>query len=136
MNRITPLIHQREDKALDSEAERWFDWEFSPVAMNSSPAHRRSPLGLFPGQPEPRLYDRVVEILRTRHYSRRTEEAYLHWIRRFLLFHGRAHPRQLAEGDVKSFPTHLAFQENWPRPLRIRPWRRCCSCTSMCWANP
>jgi hypothetical protein len=54
-------------------------------------------LELFPGQPTPRLYDRVVEMLRTRHYSRRTEEACLHWIRRFLLFHTGAHPRELAE---------------------------------------
>ncbi len=80
--------------------------------MHTSPAQRGSPLGLFPGQPEPRLYDGVVEMLRTRHYSRRTEEAYVHWIRRFLLFHGRAHPRQLAEGDVNRFLTHLAVQKN------------------------
>jgi integrase len=57
--------------------------------MNNSPADRRSPLGLFPGEPTPRLYDRVVEVLRTRHYSRRTEQAYIHWIRRFIRFHGR-----------------------------------------------
>jgi site-specific recombinase XerC len=57
--------------------------------MNNSPGDRRSPLGLFPGQPTPRLYDRVVEVLRTRHYSRRTEQAYIHWIRRFIRFHGR-----------------------------------------------
>jgi len=44
--------------------------------MNNSPANRRAPLGMFPGKPTPRLYDRVVEALRTRHYSRRTEEAY------------------------------------------------------------
>ena len=61
--------------------------------MNNSVADRRSPLGLFPAQPAPRLYDRVVEVLRTRHYSRRTEEPYLHWIRRFLLFHSGARPR-------------------------------------------
>ena len=42
--------------------------------MNNSTAYRRSPLGLFPNQPDPRLYDRVVEVLRTKHYSRRTEE--------------------------------------------------------------
>ena len=70
--------------------------------MNNSVADRRSPLGLFPGQPAPRLYDRVVEVLRTRHYSRRTEEGYLHWIRRFLLFHAGAHPRKLAESDVQT----------------------------------
>jgi integron integrase len=51
---------------------------------------------MFPGQPTPRLYDRVVEVLRTRHYSRRTEQACIHWIRRFILFHARAHPRELA----------------------------------------
>jgi len=55
--------------------------------MNNSPALRRSPLGLFPGEPTLRLYDRVVEALRTRHYSRRPEPAYIHWIRRFLLGH-------------------------------------------------
>ncbi len=52
--------------------------------MNNSAADRRLPLGLFPGQLAPRLYDRVVGVLRTRHYSRPTEEACLHWIRRFL----------------------------------------------------
>ena len=66
--------------------------------MINSRADRRSPLGLFPGQPTPRLYDRVVEILRTRHYIRRTEQPYLHWIRRFILLHVRTCPRQLAEG--------------------------------------
>jgi len=51
-----------------------------------------------------RLYDRVVEVLRARHYSRRTEQAYVHWIRRFILFHAPTHLRQLTEGDVNRFP--------------------------------
>ena len=80
--------------------------------MNNSVADRRSPLELLPGQPTPRLYDRVVEVLRSRHYSRRTEEAYLHWIRRFLLFHNGTHPRKLAESDVNRFLTHLAVSAN------------------------
>ncbi len=63
--------------------------------MNNSTRERRSPLGCFPGQPTPRLYDRVVEVLRARHYSRRTEEAYVHWIRRFTLFHASAHLGEL-----------------------------------------
>jgi site-specific recombinase XerC len=57
--------------------------------MNNAPTDRRSPLGLFPGEPTPRLYDRVVEVLRTRDYSRRTEPAYIHWIHRFIRLHGR-----------------------------------------------
>ena len=44
--------------------------------MNNSGASRPSALGLFPNRPTPRLYDGVVEVLRTRHYSGRTEEAY------------------------------------------------------------
>jgi site-specific recombinase XerC len=46
-------------------------------------------LALFAGEPTARLYDRVVEVLRTRHYSRRAEQTYIHWIRRFIRFHGR-----------------------------------------------
>ena len=80
--------------------------------MNNSTRERRSPLGCFPGQPAPRLYDRVVEVLRARHYSRRTEEACVHWIRRFTLFHAGAHPRELGEGHVNTFLTHLAVKEN------------------------
>ena len=55
------------------------------------PANRRSSLALFAGEPTPRLYDRVVEVLRTRRYSRRTEQAYIHWIPRFIRFYGRLH---------------------------------------------
>jgi hypothetical protein len=60
--------------------------------MNNSAADPRSPLGLFPEQPAARLYDGVVEVLRTRHYSRPAEEAHPHWIRRFPLFHKGTHP--------------------------------------------
>ena len=72
-------------------------------------ASSRPPLGLFPDRPTPRLCDRAVEAFRVRHYSRRTEEAYLHWIRRFIEFHKGEHPRQLAEGEVNRFLTHLAI---------------------------
>jgi integrase len=45
--------------------------------MSNSAANRRSPLGLFPGQPAPRLYDCVVGALRTRYYNHQSEESYL-----------------------------------------------------------
>jgi integron integrase len=80
--------------------------------VNNTSADRQLPLGLFPGQPKPRLYDRVVEALRTRHYSRRTEQAYIHWIRRFVLFHAPSHPRQLREDAVSRFLSHLAVKQN------------------------
>ena len=70
------------------------------------------PLGLFPGQPGPRLYDALVEVLRARRYSRRTERAYVGWIRRFILFHRPRHPRELSETDANRFLTHLAVDEH------------------------
>lgn len=79
--------------------------------MTATEQHR-TPLGLFADKPVPRLYDRIVEVLRVRHYSLRTEEAYLHWIRRYIEFHEHQHPRQLAESDVNRFLTNLAVKEH------------------------
>ncbi|MBK9169665.1 MAG: integron integrase [Bryobacterales bacterium] len=72
--------------------------------MSNSAERRRSPLGLFPGQPTRRLCDCLVEAPRSRRSSRRTEEAYRHY--------GSAHPRELAETDLNRFLTHLAIGEN------------------------
>ncbi len=80
--------------------------------MDAVTQQRRAPLGFFAGQAVPRLYDRIIEVLRSRHYRRRTEEAYVHWIRRYIEFHAHQHPRQLAEKDVNRFLTHLAVKEN------------------------
>jgi integron integrase len=82
------------------------------MAMTTTTQQRRSPLGLFPDKPAPRLYDHMVEVLRVRHYSRRTEQAYVHWVRRYVEFFDRRHPRELDESDVNRFLTHLAVKEH------------------------
>jgi integron integrase len=58
--------------------------------------------------PEPRLFDQFREAIRVRHYSYRTEQAYLAWVRRFIEFHGRRHPRELGGPEVEAFLSHLA----------------------------
>jgi integron integrase len=58
----------------------------------------------------PRLLDRVRTAARLRHFSRRTEEAYVAWIRRFVLHHGRRHPREMGAPEVVEFLSHLAVQ--------------------------
>ena len=58
----------------------------------------------------PRLLDRVRAEIRLRHYSGRTERAYVEWIRRFVLFHDRRHPREMGGEEVSAFLTHLATQ--------------------------
>src|SRR6059036_2218287 len=62
-----------------------------------------------PVQPrQPRLLDRVRSALRTRHYSRRTEEAYVAWIRRYIFFHGKRHPAEMGGAEITAFLTSLA----------------------------
>ncbi len=56
----------------------------------------------------PRLLDQVRDRIRRKHYSMRTEEAYAHWIKRFILFHGERHPHELGAIEVERFLTHLA----------------------------
>lgn len=64
-----------------------------------------------PTQPA-KLLDRVRAAIRARHYSLRTEEAYVGWIRRFILFHNKRHPAEMGESEVNQFLTHLALSEN------------------------
>lgn len=54
----------------------------------------------------------VRDVLRLRHASIRTEQAYLFWIRRYILFHGKRHPRDLGEREVAAFLTHLAVERD------------------------
>lgn len=54
------------------------------------------------------LTEAVVEAIRVRHYSRKTEQAYVHWVRRFVLWSGRRHPRDLGAPEVEGFLTPLA----------------------------
>lgn len=56
----------------------------------------------------PKLLDRVRQAIRLRHYSRRTEQAYVGWIRRFIVFHGKRHPTELGEREVTAFVSDLA----------------------------
>jgi len=58
----------------------------------------------------PRLTDQVRDALRRKHYSYRTEKTYLHWIRRFIYFHDKRHPRDMAEPQIAKFLTHLAVE--------------------------
>ena len=84
---------------LDATHSRTSRWERVCV-MDTRPA------------PSPRLLDEVVVALRVRHRSRRTEQAYLHWIRRFIRFHGLRHPRELGRAEVSAFLKNLAVKHH------------------------
>jgi integron integrase len=59
---------------------------------------------------KPKLLDQVRHAIRTRHYSPRTEETYFHWIKRFIFFHNKRHPSEMAESEIARFLSSLATE--------------------------
>jgi integron integrase len=70
--------------------------------------HNTNPSALGNAAPPPRLLDQLRQTIRYKHYSLRTEVAYVYWARRFIRFHGLKHPRSLGPGDVERFLVQLA----------------------------
>lgn len=62
--------------------------------------------------PAPELLDQVRQAIRYRHYSLRTEDAYVHWIKSFVRFHGLRHPREMGAREVTQFLSHLATERD------------------------
>lgn len=59
----------------------------------------------------PKLLEQLRSALRVRHYSRRTEEAYCYWVRRFIFFHKVRHPAEMGEAEINAFLSHLAVKD-------------------------
>jgi len=59
-------------------------------------------------KPPKKLLDQVRELIRRKHYSIRTEQAYVLWIKRYILFHNKRHPRDMGKPEIEAFLTHLA----------------------------
>jgi hypothetical protein len=84
--------------------------------MSQPPRFRPIPVAHLVGAPEPERRLRFMEIvrrqMRERRFSARTERAYVGWIRRYILFHDRRHPRELGEDDVRRFLSHLVLERD------------------------
>ena len=63
-------------------------------------------------QDSPKLLDRLRAEIRVRHYSLRTEQAYVDWARRFILFHNKRHPKEMGAAELRDFLSHLAVDRN------------------------
>ena len=77
-------------------------------ALGRCPMARERTLAPIAG---PRLLDRVRQAIRARHYSPRTEKAYVGWIRRFIVFHGKRHPDEMGVPEVTQFLSSLATRD-------------------------
>ncbi|MEK6613922.1 MAG: phage integrase N-terminal SAM-like domain-containing protein, partial [Candidatus Binatota bacterium] len=63
-----------------------------------------------PAPPKPKLLDQVRQAIRTRHYSPRTEDSYVGWIKRFIFFHNKRHPAEMGEPEIARFLSSLATE--------------------------
>jgi hypothetical protein len=61
---------------------------------------------------KPKLLDQVRHAIRIRHYSPRTEETYVHWIKRFIFFHNKRHPVEMGEKEIARFLSSLATESH------------------------
>ena len=69
------------------------------------------PDGFIPN-PKLKLLDQVSEVMRFKHHSLRTEQAYRQWIKRFIFFHGKRHPREMGAAEIRAFLNDLAARQN------------------------
>ena len=81
------------------------------------------------------LFEVARERMRTRHLALRTEQAYLQWMRRYVKFHNRRHPRDMGPAEVKAFLTHLAVDGKVGASTQIRRSRHCCFSIGKCLAS-
>ncbi len=68
------------------------------------------PDGAMPHSRPPKLLDQLRDRIPLKHYSIRTEQVYVDWVRRYILFHAKRHPRDLGPSDVETCLTHLAVR--------------------------
>ena len=78
----------------------------SRFSLEGGQPHQRSPVSR-----KPRLLEQLRQALRCRHYSRRTEQTYCQWVKRFIYFHRVRRPAEMAEPEINAFLTHLAVKE-------------------------
>ena len=96
------LIHANSNNAVLSKVRT-----MQPARADSFTAIKQTHVK----EQQPKLLDRLRETLRTRHYSRRTEQTYCQWVKRFIYFHNVRHPEEMAEPEINAFLTHLAMKE-------------------------
>jgi integron integrase len=63
-------------------------------------------------KPPKKLLEQMRDVIRLKHYSYRTEESYLSWAKRFILFHNKRHPKEMGVPEIEAFLTHLAVEQH------------------------
>jgi hypothetical protein len=80
------------------------------MSFNIGNVNTSKPRERFIPNPKLKLLDQVSEVMRFKHYALRTETTYRAWIRRYILFHGKRHPREMGAPEVSRFLSDLAVR--------------------------
>jgi len=73
----------------------------------------------FIPNPKLKLREQLREVMQFKHFSHRTDEAYWHWIKGFILFHNKRHPREMHAPEVQAYLSHLASENRTPACRQI-----------------
>lgn len=83
----------------------------------------------------PKLLDQLRDKLRVKHYAIRTKQSYVDWIKRYIYFHGKTHPKDLAVQDVEAFLTHLAVAGKVSASTKNQAKSALLFYTARCWKS-
>jgi hypothetical protein len=83
----------------------------NPIGSFSTTIRAARPVSARASNQKPKLLAQVRVAMRSRHYSKRTEQTYVHWIKRYIFFHDVRHPEKIAETEVNEFLTHFGVKE-------------------------
>jgi hypothetical protein len=92
------------------------------------------PLKLNTETPPPKLLDQLRERIRLKHYSIRTEQAYVQWVKRYIIFHGKRHPAEMGKAELESFLTSLAVERNVSASTQTQALSALLFYTRKCWS--
>jgi hypothetical protein len=111
---LTHLLHERRatlpQLAQARRALVFLYRDFLHRPLGPLPVRWTARVGLPAEQRPVPLLDQMRQVLRTGHYARATEEAYVDWAKRFILFHGKRHPLELGEEEIEGYLTYLAVE--------------------------
>lgn len=86
------------------------------------------------GQPSPKskkLLDQLRDAIRIKHYSYSTEKTYVHWAKRYIIFHNNRHPAEMDVQEIEAFLSHLAQDANVSASIQNQAFNACFSFIAM-----
>src|SRR5712692_7816804 len=108
--RLSALITRPRERLLPSMVDTASEYETAHNTYSSADLRDKPGFGVkIPHVPK--LLDQVREVLRMKHYSLRTEQAYVDWIKRYIFFHNKRHPADMSEAEIRAFVSNLASKK-------------------------